>query len=163
MAVIVEPYTTEKIIPAIKIWNEVVREGVAFPQEEELDENSGDDFFSAQSFTGLAVDDVTGEVLAIYILHPNNVGRCAHISNASYAVKKNLRGKHIGEILVTHCIKKARELGFKILQFNAVVADNIRARKLYKRLGFTELGTIPGGFRMPDGTFADIVPQFIEV
>ena len=163
MAVIVEPYTKEKIIPAIEIWNEVVREGVAFPQEKELDEKSGDKFFSAQSFTGLAVEESTGEVLAIYILHPNNVGRCAHISNASYAVKKNLRGKHIGEILVTHCIKKARELGFKILQFNAVVANNIPARKLYKRLGFTELGAIPGGFRMPDGTFADIVPQFIEV
>ena len=136
MAIFVEPYTKEKIIPAIKIWNEVVREGVAFPQENELDEVEGDKFFSAQSFTGLAVDDETGEILAIYILHPNNVGRCGHISNASYAVKKNLRGKHIGEKIVTHCIKKARELGFKILQFNVVVADNLRARKLYKKLGF---------------------------
>ena len=120
MAIFVEPYTKEKIIPAIKIWNEVVREGVAFPQENELDEVEGDKFFSAQSFTGLAVDDETGEILAIYILHPNNVGRCGHISNASYAVKKNLRGKHIGEKIVTHCIKKARELGFKILQAGTI-------------------------------------------
>ena len=163
MAIIVKPYTQEKIKFAIEIWNEVVRDGIAFPQENELDEVEGDKFFKSQSFTGLAEDTESGEIVAIYILHPNNVGRCAHISNASYAVKKNLRGKHIGEILVTHCIKKARELGFKILQFNAVVANNIPARKLYKRLGFTELGTIPGGFRMPDGTFADIVPQFIEV
>ena len=163
MAIFVEPYTKEKIIPAIKIWNEVVREGVAFPQENELDDVEGDKFFSAQSFTGLAVNEVTGEILAIYILHPNNVGRCGHISNASYAVRSDVRGRHIGEIIVTHCIKKAHELGFRILQFNAVVADNLRARKLYKKLGFIELGTIPGGFRMPDGTFADIVPQFIEV
>ena len=159
----VEKYSRENILPAIEIWNEVVREGIAFPQEDELNEISGDEFFSAQSFTGLAKDTETNEILAIYILHPNNVGRCGHISNASYAVKSNLRGRHIGEFLVKHCIEKARELGFKILQFNAVVATNIHARNLYRRLGFKELGIIPNGFRMPDGTFADIVPQFLTL
>ena len=158
--IIVEKYSKKNIHSAIEIWNEIVREGVAFPQEEELTEITGDEFFSAQSFTGLAKDTVTDEILALYILHPNNVGRCGHICNASYAVKSNLRGRHIGEFIVKHCIEKARELGFKILQFNAVVAQNIHARNLYRRLGFIELGIIPGGFRMPDGTFADIVPQY---
>ena len=155
------PYESKFIGAAIKIWNEVVREGIAFPQEDELDETTGDEFCRAQSFTGLAVDG--GEVLALYILHPNNVGRCGHISNASYAVRADVRGRHIGEIIVKDCIAKARELGFRILQFNAVVASNIHARHLYQRLGFKELGTIPGGFRMPDGSFADIVPQFISL
>ena len=159
MAIEVVPYESKYVKAAVEIWNEVVREGIAFPQEEELDEISGDEFFSAQSFTGLAMED--GEILALYILHPNNVGRCGHISNASYAVKSNLRGRHIGEIIVKDCIAKAKELGFRILQFNAVVATNIHARHLYQRLGFVELGTIPGGFRMPDGSFEDIVPQFI--
>ena len=157
----VEAYERKHIKAAVEIWNEVVRAGVAFPQEDELDETSGDKFFKAQSFTGLAVDDTSGEVLALYILHPNNVGRCSHISNASYAVRADLRGKHIGEFIVKHCIEKARELGFRILQFNAVVASNIHARNLYKRLGFIELGIIPGGFRMKDGSFEDIVPQYI--
>ena len=161
MAIKVIPYEKNFVSDAIKIWNEVVREGIAFPQEEELDETTGDEFFKAQSFTGLAVDTDNGEILALYILHPNNVGRCGHISNASYAVRSDLRGRHIGEIIVKDCIARAKELGFRILQFNAVVATNIHARHLYKRLGFKELGTIPEGFRMPDGTFADIVPQFI--
>ncbi len=159
MAIEVVPYDKKFVGAAIKIWNEIVREGIAFPQEDELDEITGDEFFQAQSFTGLAVDG--GEVLALYILHPNNVGRCAHISNASYAVRSDLRGRHIGEIIVKDCIARAKELGFRILQFNAVVATNIHARHLYQRLGFKELGTIPGGFRMPDGSFEDIVPQFI--
>ena len=161
--IIVEKYDKKNIKAAIEIWNEVVRDGVAFPQEDELNEISGDEFFSAQSFTGLARDDETGEIVALYILHPNNVGRCGHISNASYAVKSNLRGRHIGEIIVKHCIETARELGFRILQFNAVVAENVHARNLYQRLGFKELGIIPGGFRMPDGTFADIVPQYLTL
>ena len=159
----VEPYTEKELHSAIKIWNEVVRSGIAFPQEEELDEISGDEFFKSQSFTGLARDTEIGEIVALYILHPNNVGRCGHICNASYAVRSDMRGRHVGKIIVTHCIKKAGELGFKILQFNAVVAENFSARKLYANLGFTELGKIPGGFRMPDGTFADIIPQYIKV
>ncbi len=154
-------YDKKFIGAAINIWNEIVREGIAFPQEDELDEISGDEFFKTQSFTGLAVDG--DDILALYILHPNNVGRCAHICNASYAVRSDLRGRHIGEFIVKDCIAKARELGFRILQFNAVVATNIHARHLYQRLGFKELGIIPGGFRMPDGSFADIVPQFISL
>ncbi len=161
MMIEVIPYDSKFVGAAIKIWNEVVREGIAFPQEDELDLVTGDEFFKAQSFTGLAVEG--GEVLALYILHPNNVGRCGHIANASYAVRADVRGRHIGEVIVKDCIAKARELGFRILQFNAVVASNIHARHLYQRLGFKELGTIPGGFRMPDGSFADIVPQFISL
>ena len=159
MAIKVIPYEKKFVGDAIKIWNEVVREGIAFPQEDELDLATGDEFFSAQSFTGLAVDGE--EILALYILHPNNVGRCAHISNASYAVRSDVRGRHLGELIVKDSINRARALGFRILQFNAVVATNIHARHLYQRLGFKELGTIPGGFRMPDGSFEDIVPQFI--
>ena len=161
MAIKVVAYDKKFVGEAIKIWNEVVREGIAFPQEDELDETTGDEFFKAQSFTGLAVDGE--EILALYILHPNNVGRCGHISNASYAVRSDLRGRHIGEIIVKDCIARAKELGFRILQFNAVVATNIHARHLYQRLGFKELGTIPKGFRMPDGSFEDIVPQFISL
>ena len=161
MAIIVKAYTSADVESAINIWDEVVREGIAFPQEDELNEISGDEFFKSQSFTGLAVDGE--EILALYILHPNNVGRCAHISNASYAVRSDVRGRHIGELIVKDSINRARELGFKILQFNAVVATNIHARHLYQRLDFIELGTIPGGFRMPDGSFEDIVPQFIEL
>ena len=161
MAIKIIPYDKKFVCAAIEIWNEVVREGIAFPQEDELDEISGDEFFRGQSFTGLAGDDE--EIFGLYILHPNNVGRCGHISSASYAVRSDARGRHIGEILVKNSIVKAKDLGFKILQFNAVVATNIHARKLYRRLGFKELGTIPGGFRMPDGSFEDIVPQFIAL
>lgn len=160
MAIIIKPYEKKYIKESIAIWNEIVDEGIAFPQEERLTEVTGDEFFNAQSYTGLAFDDESGDIVGLYILHPNNVGRCGHICNASYAVKSNVRGKHVGEKLVLDCLTKGKELGFRILQFNAVVATNIHARHLYQRLGFKELGIIPGGFRMPDGSYEDIVPQY---
>ena len=129
-------------------------------QEEYLTERSGLEFFKSQSYTGIAYDEETGDIVGLYILHPNNVGRCGHICNASYAVKSTQRGKHIGEILVTDCLKKAKEIGYGVLQFNAVVATNQYALKLYKKLGFVQLGVIPKGFRMKDGTYEDIIPHY---
>lgn len=145
-----------------RIWNEIVEEGIAFPQEECLDQESGPVFFSQQTYCGVAFEEESQKVLGLYILHPNNVGRCAHISNASYAVSSSFRGLHIGEKLVQDCILQAAKHGFKILQFNAVVASNVHARHLYERLGFQQLGAIPGGFRMKDGTYEDICPYYIE-
>lgn len=157
----VREYTESDIPGMISVWNEIVEEGNAFPQEEPLDEQSGAEFFASQSRCGVAEAD--GVIVGMYILHPNNVGRCGHICNASYAVSSEMRGRHIGEALVRDCMRAAKELGFGVLQFNAVVADNVAARRLYERLGFTQLGTIPGGFRMNDGKYADICPYYIEL
>ncbi|MDD7752301.1 MAG: GNAT family N-acetyltransferase [Victivallales bacterium] len=142
------------------IWNEVVGEGIAFPQEETLLTETAAVFFQSQSFSGVAVEEESGKILGLYILHPNNVGRCGHICNASYAVAASSRGRHIGEMLVKHCLAEAGKLGFRILQFNAVVATNLHARHLYERLGFRQLGVIPGGFRMKDGHYEDICPYY---
>lgn len=153
-------YSREYVTECAAIWNCVVDDGVAFPQLEMLDDESADRFFSEQSFTGLALEKVSGKILGLYILHPNNVGRCGHICNASYAVSAEQRGKGIGELLVRHCMAKGKELGFKILQFNVVVKSNYSALHLYEKLGFVRLGTVPGGFLLKDGTYEDIIPHY---
>lgn len=162
MEIVVRKYSSSDIRQAISIWNEIVEEGVAFPQLELLDEKTGEEFFQSQSHTGVAVDE-NGAVVGLYILHPNNIGRCGHLCNASYAVKKDMRGMHIGEILVRDCMKTAKALGFGILQFNAVVKSNKPALALYKKLGFVQLGVIPNGFLMKDGSFEDIIPHYIAL
>ena len=118
----------DSLSACVEIWNQVVEDGAAFPQSELLTRESGRAFFASQTYTGAAWDLETGEVVGVYILHPNNVGRCGHICNASYAVGKNRRGKRIGEHLVRDCMKQARAHGFRILQFNAVVRSNTGAR-----------------------------------
>lgn len=147
---------------ALKVWNEVVRDGVAFPQTCELTVNDGLEFFKAQTYTGVAVDEIN-EVVGIYIVHPNNIGRCGHIANASYAVSSNMRGLHIGEKLVRDSLAQAKRSGFRIMQFNAVVATNLSARHLYEKIGFIQLGTICGGFKDKNGTYVDICPYYIEL
>ena len=160
MTIHITPYDPRDILSLCAIWNDVVSDGIAFPQEERLGAENGDAFFAGQTFTGVAKDD-DGIVAGLYILHPNNVGRCGHIANASYAVDKSFRGQHIGETLVKHSMAQAKAEGFRILQFNAVVASNIHALHLYERLGFTAMTPIPDGFRLPDGSYEDIIPHYI--
>lgn len=155
------PYSVKYCEGARRIWNQVVEDGVAFPQTDLLRPTEADEFFSSQSFTGLAVEG--SDVLGLYILHPNNIGRCGHIANCSYAVDRETRGRHIGEMLVEHSLRMAREKGFRIVQFNAVVASNVHAIHLYERCGFMRIGTVPGGFRMDDGTYSDIILFYHDV
>lgn len=157
----IREYKERDISSMVRIWNQVVEEGVAFPQEDFLDEESGKTFFGAQSYCGVAIEE--NVVVGLYILHPNNIGRCGHISNASYAVDFSCRGRHIGEKLVSDCLMQAKKLGFGILQFNAVVENNIHARHLYERLGFVKIGTVPKGFRMKDGSYQNICLYYHEL
>lgn len=155
VSIIIRKYRSADLNSMRRIWNEVVEEGNAFPQDHLLQEDDCKHFFSSQSYCAVAVND-QDEICGLYILHPNNVGRCGHISNASYAVDKKCRGQHIGRELVKDCLNKAGELGFRILQFNAVVASNLSARHLYEKLGFISLGTVKKGFRNKFGEYEDI-------
>lgn len=160
MKIEIRAYSEYDLPEMIHIWNEIVQEGIAFPQEELLDMQTGKEFFAGQTYSAVAVDNETGIIYGLYILHPNNIGRCSHICNASYAVSSESRGLHVGEKLVNDCLIQGRLHNFKVLQFNAVVATNIHARHLYERLGFTQLGTIPGGFRLKNGQYEDICPYY---
>ena len=163
MAIAIRAYQPEDVPALVEIWNEVVEQGIAFPQKAPLTNQIGAAFFAKQSCTAAAYDTETAEIVGMYILHPNNVGRCGHICNASYAVKTTYRGQKIGEQLVRHCLHQARQMGFRILQFNAVVRTNKPARKLYESLGFVKLGVIPKGFLMKDGHYEDICPYYKEL
>ena len=158
MSIKIRAFKDEDIKAMAEIWNDIVEDGIAFPQTEKLTEDSAKEFFSSQTYCAVALSE--DEVVGLYILHPNNVGRCAHICNASYAVKKDKRGNHIGEALVKDCIQQGKECGFRILQFNAVVKTNYSARHLYEKLGFVPLGTIPNGFLMKRGEYEDIIPHY---
>ncbi len=161
MELIIRSYQLEDLPSMIEIWNRVVEEANAFPQTTMLTMEEASGFFAAQTYTGVAV--LEGEVVGLYILHPNNIGRCGHIANASYAVRDGRRGHKIGEKLVRHSLAEAKDKDFRIMQFNAVVSSNHMAIRLYEKIGFSRLGVIPEGFLLGDGSYSDIVLYYIQL
>ena len=144
-----------------EIWNHIVRTGRYFPQEDELDPDSAKEFFGSQDRCGVVVVD--GRVEGLYILHPNNVGRCGHICNASYCVAAGMDNKGLGGMLVDDSLRQAAAMGYRVMQFNAVVQDNASAIHLYERKGFRRIGTVPGGFRDADGEYRTVVLFYHEL
>ncbi len=136
-----------------EIWNGVVEQADSFPGDHPLEAGEVAAMFAAQTRTVVALDGE--EVVGLYILHPNNIGRCAQIANASYAVRRNRRGGGIGRRLVTDSLERAKTCGFVGMQYNAVVKSNTPAIALYLKLGFTVLGTVKNGYRLADGSLTD--------
>ncbi len=161
MSIEIRTYCEDDLEAICDIWNSVVQAGNAFHNEAPLSLDEARVFFAEQTRTAVAL--LNDEVAGVYILHPNNIGRCGHIANTSYAVRADLRGRSVGERLVRDSIESAKTYGFRILQFNAVVASNAAAIHLYDKLGFTKLGTIPGGYRMDDGNYQDIILFYISL
>jgi L-amino acid N-acyltransferase YncA len=90
---------------------------------------------------------VQARVLGMYKLQSNQVGRGAHVANASYMVSPYAQGVGVGRTLGEHSIREARRLGYLAMQFNYVVSTNCAAIHLWKRLGFSIVGTLPKAYR----------------
>jgi len=86
MNIQIREYKDSDIQEMNRIWNRVVDDGVAFPQEDDLTEETGRGFFAGQTYTAVAEDTDTGKVLGLYILHPNDVGRILR----TFKIKKNV-------------------------------------------------------------------------
>ena len=156
----IRPYTADDIKAMVRIWNEVVEAGDAFPQVTPLTEQNADEFFSAQTATMVA--DVNGIIFGMYILHPNGIGRCAHIANASFAVGAAARGRGRGPKRGGNSSGTSGPKGVRRRPVNAVVASNEAAQHLYESMGFTKVGMIPGGFINGLGGYEDMFVYYID-
>ena len=87
-----------------------------------------------------------GQVLGCYRLAPNQMGPGNHVANGSYMVAPQARGQGIASTLCEHSLEQARQAGFTAMQFNAVVASNTTAVRLWQRHGFRIVGQVPGAF-----------------
>lgn len=143
------------------MWNEILEDGMSFPGTELYESSQFQKMLDEQ--TRVVCMEKDGELVGYYILHPNNIGRCSHIANASYVIKKTMRGKHLGKFLVQNSIEEAERLTFRGLQFNAVVSINKSALIIYEQIGFQKIGIIPGGFLLPDGSYSDMYILFMSL
>jgi len=89
----------------------------------------------------------TGRILGMYRMVPNQVGRGHHVANASYMVSPTAQGAGVGRALGEHSLLEARRQGYLAMQFNHVVSTNTAAIRLWKKLGFSIVGTLPKAFR----------------
>lgn len=90
-----------------------------------------------------------GEILGTYYIKTNNEGPGSHVCNCGYMVSSAARGKGLATSMCEHSQKIALELGYKAMQFNFVASSNEGAVRLWNKLGFETVGTLPRAFEHP--------------
>ena len=94
-------------------------------------------------------------IVGSYLLKANLPGLGSHVANAAFIVSSSARGLGIGQLMGEHCLSEARRLGFRAIQFNFVVSTNGGAIRLWQKLGFSIVGTLPGAFAHRQYGFVD--------
>ncbi|MEM8547047.1 MAG: GNAT family N-acetyltransferase [Pseudomonadota bacterium] len=96
--------------------------------------------------TFVAVDSA-GTILGTYFIKANQPGLGDHVCNCGYVVSAAARGQGVASTMCEHSQQTAIAMGFKAMQYNFVVASNLGAIRLWQKLGFDIVGTLPGAFR----------------
>ncbi|MBB5607944.1 MULTISPECIES: GNAT family N-acetyltransferase [unclassified Janthinobacterium] len=94
-------------------------------------------------------------LLGMYKLIANQVGHGDHVANASFMVDPAAQGVGVGRMLGLHCMDEARRAGYLAMQFNFVVSTNLGAVTLWKKLGFSVIGTLPLAYRHANLGYVD--------
>lgn len=156
----------------LPIFREVIQGGDTYDFEETASDQDAYDYWFGKGVTSFVMEETVSDagkdsagskILGFYKIIQNHRGRGSHVANASFMVSRETRGKGVGRKMGEDCIKVAREMGFKAIQFNFVISTNEPAMHLWKSLGFKELCRLPGAFNHKKLGFVDAVIFFMEL
>ena len=134
-----------------RIWavlDPVIRAGDTYALPQNWHEDKARSYWF-QSGNEVFVADADGNLVGTYYLRANAMGGGSHVANCGYMTAPAARGKGVARAMCLHSLERAKSRGFHAMQFNFVVSSNTVAIKLWKDLGFTEIGRLPQAFRHP--------------
>ena len=101
------------------------------------------------------VAQADAQILGTYFLQPNQQGGGSHVANCGYVTAPWATGRGVARAMCAHSLERARERGFRAMQFNFVVSTNDRAVALWRSFGFEIVGRLPGAFHHPTAGLVD--------
>jgi ribosomal protein S18 acetylase RimI-like enzyme len=104
-----------------------------------------------------------GAVVGTYYLKANQAAGGSHVANCGYVVAPQAWGKGIARAMCMHSFERARQRGFRAMQFNLVIASNERAVHLWQSCGMEIVGRLPGGFAHPQLGFVDALVMYRQL
>jgi L-amino acid N-acyltransferase YncA len=138
----------------LEIFQAVIEAGDSYSHTADTTlEEAFEKWMSPRRMTYVAEENET--IVGVYTITANHPGRGSHVANASYIVRPTARGRRIGRMLGEHSIEEAKKAGYAAMQFNIVVSTNRPAVELWKKLGFSIIGTSPKAFNHKELGFVD--------
>ena len=142
-----------------EIFHEIVSAGDTYAFEPNLSREEALQYWCGKN-TRVYVAETGGQVVGTYILRPNQSGGGSHVANAAFMVAPDAQGQRVGHAMAEHCLIEARRFGFRAMQFNFVISTNASAVRLWQKLGFKIVGTLPGAFRHTEKGYVDVYVMY---
>lgn len=150
---------TKRDLPAITmIYNQGIEDRIATLETALKTEGEIETWFLSrdQKHKVLVIEDGKENVFGWASLNVFNSKCCYRgVSDISIYIRRDMRCKGAGKILLTYLINTAREQGFSKLVLS-MSSTNLIAKKLYLSLGFREVGVYKN-HGILDGKWMDIV------
>ena len=149
--------------PLRQLYWVIVEEGTSYPHDHFPDQDAFMDYwFRGKSTVAAYVPDRAGAVgmVGAFYLKANWPGRARQVANAGFIVAPDRRNRGLGWLLGATMLAYAKQLGYRSVIFNLVFSENVAARRLWEKLGFKELGVVPGAVWTNDGTYQDSIIMF---
>jgi ribosomal protein S18 acetylase RimI-like enzyme len=147
------PLTIRPAMPAddAAIWailEPVFRAGETYPIPRDVSRADALAYWHTRGHS-VYVAEQDGQIVGTYYLRANTGGGGAHVANCGYMTAQNATGRGVARAMCAHSLDEARARGFTAMQFNFVIASNVRAVRLWQSCGFSIVGTLPGAFAHP--------------
>ena len=140
----------------------VIRAGETYALPRDMDEEAALAYWLAPSHEAF-VAAIDGWIAGTYYMRANQQGGGAHVANCGYVTSPRFAKRGVAAAMCEHSLARARACGFTAIQFNFVVASNEHAIRLWRRLGFRVVGTLPGAFDHPHLGFVDALVMYREL
>src|SRR6266496_4319101 len=108
-----------------------IRAGETYTLPRDFTRTQALDYWFAPGHEVFVVED-TGHVIGTYYLRANQQGGGSHVANCGYMTARQASGRGVARLMCAHSLERARERGFRGMQFNFVVSSNQRAVRIWQ-------------------------------
>jgi ribosomal protein S18 acetylase RimI-like enzyme len=140
----------------------VIRAGDTYTLPREMSREDALAYWFSDGHETFVVEE-DGAILGTYYLRANQRGGGSHVANCGYMTAGAATGRGVARTMCAHSLERARELGFRAMQFNFVVSSNERAVRLWESFGFAIVGSLPKAFLHPRLGYVDAFVMFREL
>jgi ribosomal protein S18 acetylase RimI-like enzyme len=131
-----------------RIMEPIIRAGETYTLPRDMDKTAAIEYWLGKAHEAFVAEE-NGETAGTYFLQANQQGGGAHVANCGYMTAVTATGRGVARAMCAHSLDRARERGFRAMQFNFVISTNERAVRLWQSFGFKIVGTLPKAFQHP--------------
>ena len=137
----------------------VIRAGETYTLPRDINKSDAIAYWCARNHETFVAED-NADILGSYFLRENQGGGGNHVANCGYLTASEAQGRGIARLMLEHSLRRAKERGFRAMQFNFVVSTNERAIKTWTAYGFSVVGRLPSAFNHPTLGLVDALVMY---